>query len=363
MLSRFLSLFYLSSDEGEDLDQIFGGKVDPNKKSSNQIRKERLAKKITDLEEQSLAKQTWQLEGEIDKNSRPENSLLKEVVDFDSLAKSVPKITNEFTLELEEIIKSRIKDNLYDDVEYKELPNESADTFKKQLVLNSQKSKLSLAEIYEQDFLKATGNIDEHDPKKLEKDTIKNLMSSLFNKIDALSNYTFVPRPAAPDIQMVSNLPAINTEEIGNNNIQVENLMSVTSNLAPEEISNKNKSESGKYGLKSNEELDKTERNKIRRDHKKFLKVKSDIEKNKIAKYGKINRSVNLKNRSKNQNASSQSQGHQVDNDGHKNSGKLTSTNFFKKFEDEKINGKNRKNLKRKMMSEERKNRVEKLKL
>ena len=141
-------------ESGEDLNDIFGGKIDPAVKSARDKRKERLEKEVKLLEEQNLGEKPWQLTGETSKSLRPENSLLTEGLDFDSLTKAAPVITDDFTNELEDIIKSRIKDLLWDNVERKVREiNNPYDYKNKLLALSAEKSKQSLAEIYEQDYL------------------------------------------------------------------------------------------------------------------------------------------------------------------------------------------------------------------
>ena len=76
----------------------------------------------------------WQLKGEIAAVDRPENSLLQEHLDYDTVSKQAPVITEAVSKTLEQIIIQRIKDKAWDDVERKIKPVENPYEYKKRLV-------------------------------------------------------------------------------------------------------------------------------------------------------------------------------------------------------------------------------------
>lgn len=119
-------------------------------KSSFELRQERLRAKIKEMEDEAIGPKSWQLMGETKAELRPENALLEEDLVFDHTTRQAPVITEETTRTLEDIIKQRIKDQAFDDVERKVKPVYDATEYKKKLVLDQEKSKFSLAEIYEQ---------------------------------------------------------------------------------------------------------------------------------------------------------------------------------------------------------------------
>ncbi|NWS34425.1 MPP10 protein, partial [Polioptila caerulea] len=209
--------------------------VNPSEiKSSFEKRQEKMSKKIKSLEEALLEEKPWQLKGEVTGQKRPENSLLEETVLFDHAVRMAPVITEETTFQLEDLIKQRILDEAWDDVVPKEKPKEEAFEYKKRISLDHEKSKLSLAEIYEQEYMKLHQQKTEEEENPEHKE-IQEIMDSLFQKLDALCNFHFTPKPPVPEVKIVSNLPAISMEEVA------PVAVSDAALLAPEEIKEKNK--------------------------------------------------------------------------------------------------------------------------
>ncbi|XP_015348631.1 U3 small nucleolar ribonucleoprotein protein MPP10 [Marmota marmota marmota] len=266
--------FALPDDkETEDTD-VLNVKKDPDEvKSSFEKRQEKMNEKIASLEKELLEKKPWQLQGEVTAQKRPENSLLEENLHFDHAVRMAPVITEETTFQLEDIIKQRIRDQAWDDVVRKEKPKEDAYEYKKRLTLDHEKSKLSLAEIYEQEYIKLNQQKteEEENPEHVE---IQKMMDSLFLKLDALSNFHFIPKPPVPEIKVVSNLPAITMEEVAPVSVSDAAL------LAPEEIKEKNKA----GDLKTAAEKTATDKKRERRKKKyqKRLKIKEKEKRRKL---------------------------------------------------------------------------------
>ncbi|XP_074012709.1 U3 small nucleolar ribonucleoprotein protein MPP10 [Numenius arquata] len=238
--------------------------IDPGEiKSSFEKRQEKMSKKIRSLEEELLEEKPWQLKGEVTGQKRPENSLLEETVLFDHAVRMAPVITEETTFQLEDIIKQRILDEAWDDVVPKEKPKEEAFEYKKRLTLDHEKSKLSLAEIYEQEYMKLHQQKTEEEENPEHKE-IQEMMDSLFLKLDALCNFHFTPKPPVPEVKIVSNLPAISMEEVA------PVAVSDAALLAPEEIKEKNKA----GDVKTDAEKTPTDKKRERRKKKLRKRMK-----------------------------------------------------------------------------------------
>ncbi|TVT99497.1 hypothetical protein EJB05_55166 [Eragrostis curvula] len=219
--------------------------------------KERLKKhaEIEQMEKAILEPNTWTMQGEVTASKRPKNSALEVDLDFEHNVRPAPVITEEITASLEDMIKKRIAEGHFDDVEKPSLLPTKAPKERKEL--DESKSKKGLAELYEEDYAQQTGLA----PAPLSiSDELKKEANTLFKKIclklDALSHFHFAPKPVIEDMSIQANVPALAMEEIA------PIAVSDAAMLAPEEIFD------GKGDVKEEAELTQAER-KRRRANKK----------------------------------------------------------------------------------------------
>ncbi|CAI5528981.1 unnamed protein product [Closterium sp. Naga37s-1] len=214
----------------EEEDDEGGEKEDEEPKSLYEIRLERLRKRMRQLEAENLHVEArhWTMRGEVTAGSRPKNSALAADLDFEHAARPAPMITEEVTQTIEEIIKKRILNQQFDDVERKAKP--VATPVKGRLELDDNPSAQGLAEIYEAQFLKAAGQAPEGmSATEQIKHEAARMFKHLCTKLDALSHFHFAPKPIMDDIDVTANVPAIAMEEVA------PVAVSTASMLAPEE--------------------------------------------------------------------------------------------------------------------------------
>ncbi|KAH0541199.1 U3 small nucleolar ribonucleoprotein protein MPP10 isoform X1 [Cotesia glomerata] len=289
-----------SDDDDDDNDNKNSRMTDEDMetdiKSSLDLRTERAEKKITKLETENIKEKTWSLKGETKGDDRPTDALLEDYLDYDVGSRPAPVMTETTNFKLEDIIKQRIKDNTWDDVQRKVKPIETPTEYKKKLVMDQEKSKKSLAEIYEDSYLKQKQSIapnnSEHQDDEYIKfgdeliklDVIREDLKCLFQQLDALSNNHCTPKQAQPDLKIISNVPAINMEEVA------PVATSDATLLAPEEVQAKNRGD-----LKGKSELTTTDQNrnrKLKKKAQKLRRINMEAKEKKLIQNNKKSKSV-----------------------------------------------------------------------
>ncbi|PRP89339.1 hypothetical protein PROFUN_02213 [Planoprotostelium fungivorum] len=174
-----------------------------------------LEKKMKKLEETNVGEKTWELTGEVHAGARPVNSLLEADLDFQALARPPPIITEAVTDVLEDIIKKAVIDETYDDVVRRRIIDTN---IKKRFVLDDKKSKLSLAEIYENEYLEASGGgkkSEQEEKVNPQHEKIQRTFDRLCAKLNALCNFHYAPKVNVDDVEISQkNSKSILMEEI-----------------------------------------------------------------------------------------------------------------------------------------------------
>ncbi|OII74899.1 uncharacterized protein cubi_03030 [Cryptosporidium ubiquitum] len=269
---------------------------------------------IDELEANIIKEKEWYKLGESSITDREKNSLLNihlEVPQFSSTNNSITRIDElnesnilsekpskeEINPYLENIIRQRILNNLFDDVEPKiellrtldvENKNEGGD-------IQVEKSKLSLAEIYSKKYEEQIiGNINEEYSD--EKKQLSDLFTEIMCKLDNLSNQYYATNlPILKSIISNENAPALKTEDA------IPVIISDNTRLAPQELKSK-----GKLLVRSEmtRSEKKSDRNSIKRklrkrnesvsgSKKEYTKLKDNIKDESLFKKEKLKNKSN----------------------------------------------------------------------
>ncbi|QHS74239.1 rRNA-processing protein MPP10 [Saccharomyces paradoxus] len=257
-----LDLFADEEDErnAEEMGEASGKNLSTFEKQQVEIRKQ-----IEQLEKEAVAEKKWSLKGEVKAKDRPEDALLTEELEFDRTAKPVPVITSEVTESLEDMIRRRIQDSNFDDLQRRTLLDVTRKSQRAQFELSDVKSSKSLAEIYEDDYSRAEDESALSEELQKAHSEISELYTNLVYKLDVLSSVHFIPKPASTSLEIRVETPTISMEDAQPLH------MSNASSLAPQEIYNVGKAEKeGEIRLKngvamSKEELTREDKNRLRR--------------------------------------------------------------------------------------------------
>ncbi|KAL4001641.1 Mpp10 family protein [Acanthocheilonema viteae] len=252
------------SQEDNKESTVLLGQVDEEDSNETEFRRrqKKLQERIFSIEQTNLAPRNWDLSGEVTAIERGENTMLEKHLDFDQSAPCAPVITVDTTAQLESKIIQRIKDRAFDDVLRVERKSETNAAYRAS-VAESEIVKKSLAEVYEEQYQKTQYGVGNEEKTNEKHEEIKKLMSSLFQKLNALSHYRYIPSEVSSEVRVVSNMPSLQKEEVG----PLASTDAVL--LAPEEI---HKHVTGP--IKGDDEKTKTDRSHSRRKKKKWQHIK-----------------------------------------------------------------------------------------
>lgn len=251
-------------------DEISDGERDKDSQTAQELstferQQIQIQEQIAQLEKEAVADKKWALKGEVKAKDRPDDALLTEDLEFERTSKPVPVITNEVTESLEDMIRRRIQEEKFDDLQRRVISGVSSFGGKPRFELSDVKSSKSLAELYEDDY-KGTpheGTVSEE--LQQTHDEISDLFNNLIYKLDALSSAHFIPKPAQKSLEVKVQTAAISMEDAQ------PLTMSSASTLAPQEIYRVGKSDDANQISLSNgvvmskDELTRDDKNRLRR--------------------------------------------------------------------------------------------------
>merc|ERR1711939_247227 len=227
---------FASESEGEASDSDASGPQSRNL-STHEKQRAKIAAEIRRLEAVSVAKRDWTLSGEARAADRPLNSLIEEDLDFERAGKPVPVVTAETSEEIEQLIKRRIIAREFDEVVRRppDSIGSAADQRRGRVEVDDSKPQSGLAEIYENEHLKANdpNYVDQRSrATKKQHAQIDTLWKEVSYQLDLLSNLHFKPKRVEADVTVVEDKPRIAMEDARPAGEGVEE----QSMLAPQEV-------------------------------------------------------------------------------------------------------------------------------
>ena len=248
----------IDSEEEIKFDKFFDKpkknlKDEENSSENSDIDENIIFSQIKEIEQKMISdKKEWSTRGEVLGRERPKDSLLTKAMDFEVGLKAPPIPDREYTDKLELMIKQRIQDDLFDDPIKKQIINLNENKKAGDNELNFDKSKKGLGEIYEEKYLgneKTEGKIDEI------KKECDDLCSKLFDIFKQMTNGSATPygiKGKKEENINISNVPAIQIEEIGNYISDNKDMIKSGKELFnPNKIRNKNKEEMNSEELRN----------------------------------------------------------------------------------------------------------------
>lgn len=237
------------------------------KKPMSRLQKEQegIKDSIRVLEDEAVEDKEWPFRGEIAASDRPLNSALEVDLDFDTTLRPPPKPTQEHLDAIEALIKRRIGELNFDDVQRK-IPPPITETHSVPK-LDDAKAEKGLGDIYAEAYVQRQGGTLEEKEEKLRSEARKRFREACAS-IDALTHFHFAPKPIVEETSVRRTMPSISMEATP----ALETLGEAT--RAPQEIY----PPPAKAKMSNEKEKTKTERKQLRAKKKRVFKAKQKTE-------------------------------------------------------------------------------------
>ena len=241
--------------------------------SNSDVDENEIFSQIKKIEEKMISnKKDWSTKGEILGKERPKDSLLTKAMDFEVGLKAPPIPDREFTDKLENMIRQRIIDDIFDDPIKKDFINLNEQK-KAENELDFEKSKKGLGEIYEEKYLGNENTESKVDEIKKDCDDLCNQLFDIFKQMTNGTSTPYGLKGKKEDLINITNIPAIQIEDKGNFvSDNTEKIKSGKEMLNIKKLRTKNKEEMTSEELKNIH--NKKKRNIKNRIHKKENKKK-----------------------------------------------------------------------------------------
>ncbi|RZC72017.1 hypothetical protein C5167_035209 [Papaver somniferum] len=250
------------SEDEDDFDKGFEDEQKEGSLSTYEKEQKKQRAKIEEMEKANMETKSWNMLGEVSAAERGKNTALEVDLDFEHNVRPAPVITEEVTQSLEDLIKKRVLEGHFDDVQKApSLPSAAPKEYKE---IDENKNTEGLHKSYENEYLQQTGLVPESFSDERKKEASL-LFQKLCYKLDALSHFHFTPKPIIEDMSIQVNVPALAMEEIA------PLVVSDATMLAPEEVF------AGKGDIKEEAELTQAERKRRRASKKRKFAGKTKV--------------------------------------------------------------------------------------
>lgn len=219
----FYSDFFASSRSGSLAEVVNDSSA--KESSKHKESQSKFHETIRSFEEKNMNTKEWYLTGETINQDRPSNGLIEnQELDFDAkyISNPPPVVTDTFTFDFENVVRTRILNRDYDNVQRK-LP--FGERIKNGLNLSTQnlldnslgkKSEHGLAKLYQQDYEAQTLGIQSDTEKKLQQrqQEIKVHYDNIMLKLKMLTSFNFVSPRRRNNEESIANSQRLNVASI-----------------------------------------------------------------------------------------------------------------------------------------------------